>query len=125
MTGNPLDPLLKPRSVALIGASPRAGSVGNDMLKVIIKQFMGGLVTRVAPVAEARLRAKTVDDVPALRGQVDRLLEEKLEELTPEIVKSMMERVIRDHLGWLIVWGNVFGAAIGLLARGIAVHWHL
>ena len=97
---------------------------GNDMLKVIIKQFMGGLVTRVAPVAEARLRAKTVD-VPALRGQVDRLLEEKLEELTPEIVKSMMERVIRDHLGWLIVWGNVFGAAIGLLARGIAVHWHL
>ena len=97
---------------------------GNDMLKVIIKQFMGGLVTRVAPVAEARLRAKTVD-VPVLRGQVDRLLEEKLEELTPEIVKSMMERVIRDHLGWLIVWGNVFGAAIGLLARGIAVHWHL
>ena len=55
----------------------------------------------------------------------DRLLEEKLEELTPEIVKSMMERIIRDHLGWLIVWGNVFGAAIGLLARGIAVHWHL
>ena len=97
---------------------------GNDMLKVIIKQFMGGLVTRVAPVAEARLRAKTVD-VPVLRGQVDRLLEEKLEELTPEIVKSMMERVIRDHLGWLIVWGNVFGAAIGLLARDIAVHWHL
>lgn len=98
--------------------------VGNDMLKVIIKQFMGGLVTRVAPVAEARLRAKAVD-VPALRLQVDRLLEEKLEELTPEIVKSMMERVMREHLGWLIVWGNVFGAAIGLLSRGIAVHWRI
>ena len=69
--------------------------------------------------AEAHLRAKTVD-VPALRGQVDRLLEEKLKELTPEIVKSMMERVIRDHLGWLIVWGNVFGAAIGLLAVAVA-----
>ncbi|HCL29854.1 MAG TPA: hypothetical protein DIC52_15615 [Candidatus Latescibacteria bacterium] len=97
---------------------------GNDMLKVIIKQFMGGLVTRIAPVAEARLRDKAID-VPALRVQVDRLLEVKLEELTPEIVKGMMERVMREHLGWLIVWGNVFGAAIGLLSRTIAVHWNI
>jgi uncharacterized membrane protein YheB (UPF0754 family) len=97
---------------------------GNDILKVIIKQFMGGLVTRIAPVAEARLRDKAID-VPALREQVDRLLEVKLEELTPEIVKAMMERVMREHLGWLIVWGNVFGAAIGLLSRGIAVSWNI
>lgn len=97
---------------------------GNDILKVIVKQFMEGLVTRIAPVAEARLRDKTLD-VVALREQVDRLLEVKLEELTPEIVKSMMERVMREHLGWLIVWGNVFGALIGLLSRGIAVHWHI
>lgn len=97
---------------------------GNDILKVIIKQFMGGLVTRIAPVAEARLREKTLD-VAALRDQVDRLLEVKLEELTPEIVKAMMERVMREHLGWLIVWGNVFGALIGLLSRAIAVHWNI
>ena len=70
------------------------------------------------------MREKAVD-VPALRVQVDQLLEVKLEELTPEIVKSMMERVMREHLGWLIVWGNVFGAAIGLLSRAIAVHWHI
>lgn len=97
---------------------------GTDMLKVIVKQFMGGLVGRIAPVAEERLRSKMVD-IPALRGQVDRLLEVKLEELTPEIVKAMMERVMREHLGWLIVWGNVFGAAIGLLSRAVAVHWHI
>ncbi len=97
---------------------------GNDILKVIIKQFMGGLVTRIAPVAEARLREKAID-VPALRIQVDQLLEVKLEELTPDIVKAMMERVMREHLGWLIVWGNVFGAAIGLLSRAVAVHWNI
>jgi uncharacterized membrane protein YheB (UPF0754 family) len=97
---------------------------GNDMLKVIIKQFMGGLVGRIAPVAEERLKAKAFD-IPSLRQQVDRLLEVKLEELTPEIVKAMMERVMREHLGWLIVWGNVFGAAIGVLSRAVAVHWHV
>ena len=34
-------------------------------------------------------------------------------------VKEMMEEVIREHLGWLIVWGNVFGALIGLAARAL------
>ena len=36
--------------------------------------------------------------------------------LTPEIVKLMMEEVIRDHLGWLVVWGNVFGGIIGVVS---------
>ena len=38
------------------------------------------------------------------------------QELTPEKVKSLMEEVIRTHLGWLIVWGNVFGSLIGILS---------
>ena len=25
----------------------------------------------------------------------------------------MMANVIREHLGWLVVWGNVFGGLIG------------
>lgn len=95
---------------------------GNDMLKVLVSGFIDGLIDRVAPMAEARLRQKSID-IPALREQVDRLLEVKLEELTPEIVKRMMEQVMREHLGWLIVWGNVFGGLIGLLSRALAVHW--
>ena len=49
MTGNPLDPLLKPRSVALIGASPRAGSVGNDMLKVLRGGGFNGAIWPINP----------------------------------------------------------------------------
>ena len=30
--------------------------------------------------------------------------------------RDLLEEVIRTHLGWLIVWGNVFGALIGLLS---------
>ena len=50
------------------------------------------------------------------RGEIDNLMTEKLQELTPEKVKQLMEEVIRTHLGWLIVWGNVFGGLIGLVS---------
>ncbi|MEE2980819.1 MAG: CoA-binding protein, partial [Pseudomonadota bacterium] len=49
MTGNPLDPLLKPRSVALIGASPRAGSIGNDMIKVLRDGGFDGAIWPINP----------------------------------------------------------------------------
>ena len=29
-----------------------------------------------------------------------------------------MERVIRSHLGWLVVWGNVFGAFFNFYTEG-------
>ena len=32
---------------------------------------------------------------------------------------------MREHLGWLIVWGNVFGGAIGLLSKALAQYWGL
>lgn len=29
--------------------------------------------------------------------------------------------MIRKHLSWLIVWGNIFGALIGLVAEVVAI----
>ena len=89
--------------------------VGPEKIKPIVHQFIGGIGQEIAPDLAAEFAGNA--DVAALRGQVDQLLAAKLEELTPETVKQMMEDVIREHLGWLIVWGNLFGATIGLLAR--------
>eukprot|EP00746_Dinoflagellata_sp_MGD_P136064 gnl/MRDRNA2_/MRDRNA2_70051_c0_seq2.p1 gnl/MRDRNA2_/MRDRNA2_70051_c0~~gnl/MRDRNA2_/MRDRNA2_70051_c0_seq2.p1 ORF type:complete len:115 (+),score=34.11 gnl/MRDRNA2_/MRDRNA2_70051_c0_seq2:138-482(+) len=51
-----------------------------------------------------------------LREEIEALMTERLEFLTPEIVKTLIEDVIRDHLGWLVVWGNIFGSIIGIIA---------
>ncbi|MFK7860386.1 MAG: DUF445 domain-containing protein [Granulosicoccus sp.] len=48
--------------------------------------------------------------------KLDQLLRTRLDELTPEMVKDIMQRMIKRHLGWLVVWGGVFGGLIGLLA---------
>jgi hypothetical protein len=55
--------------------------------------------------------------VGRVRDEINSLMEEKLQVLTPSMVKALMEEVIRSHLGWLIVWGNVFGAFIGVTCK--------
>ena len=93
---------------------------GTDVVRVVVQEFLQGLISDLGPQLQEQIQGQ-LPDVSTLRERVDLLLEMKLEELTPETVKRMMERVIREHLGWLIVWGNVFGALIGLLSRGVAL----
>ena len=56
-----------------------------------------------------------------IRAEVETFMDEGLLLLTPDLVKTMMENIIREHLGWLVVWGNVFGGLIGVicLASGL------
>jgi hypothetical protein len=65
--------------------------------------------------------------IETIRSEVDQLMSTKLLELTPDRVKQvtplrvdlltnsnlqLMEDVIREHLGWLIVWGCIFGSNV-------------
>jgi uncharacterized membrane protein YheB (UPF0754 family) len=52
----------------------------------------------------------------ALHGKIKHIVEQRLNELTPKMVKDIIQTMIREHLGWLVVWGGVFGGLIGLLA---------
>lgn len=54
-----------------------------------------------------------------MKYELDQLMTTKLEELTPNMVRILMEEMIRDHLGWLIVWGNIFGGGIGIITQAI------
>lgn len=46
--------------------------------------------------------------------KIEEIVDQRLDELTPEMVKDIIQRMIRVHLGWLVVWGGVFGGLIGL-----------
>lgn len=52
---------------------------------------------------------------PNLSDSVKEIVNARLEELTPQMVKTIIQDMIREHLGWLVVWGGVFGAIIGLV----------
>ena len=48
-----------------------------------------------------------------IKEKVDTIIYQRLEELTPQMVKVIIQNMIRQHLGWLVVWGGVFGGLIG------------
>jgi uncharacterized membrane protein YheB (UPF0754 family) len=55
------------------------------------------------------------DFTSILIEKVEHIIDTRLNELTPENVKHIIQDMIREHLGWLVVWGGVFGGIIGLL----------
>ena len=52
----------------------------------------------------------------SLYSTVSGLVDDRLDELTPKMVKDIIQTMIREHLGWLVVWGGVFGGMFGLIA---------
>lgn len=51
-----------------------------------------------------------------LHYKISDIVEQRLNELTPKMVKDIIQQMIKQHLGWLVVWGGVFGGLIGLFA---------
>jgi len=47
---------------------------------------------------------------------IENVIDTRLEELTPQMVKEIVQKLIKEHLGWLVVWGGVFGGLIGLVS---------
>lgn len=56
-----------------------------------------------------------------LHKKITQIVEQRLDELTPKMVKDIIQKMIKEHLGWLVVWGGVFGGLIGLLAAFINI----
>jgi uncharacterized membrane protein YheB (UPF0754 family) len=45
---------------------------------------------------------------------IEAMIDKRLDELTPNMVKEIVQNFIKEHLGWLVVWGGFFGGLIGL-----------
>src|SRR5664279_883838 len=68
---HPLDPLFAPRSVAVIGASERAGSVGRSVLWNLLSSPFGGTVFPVNSKRPNVLGIKAYPSVKDLPDKVD------------------------------------------------------
>jgi uncharacterized membrane protein YheB (UPF0754 family) len=69
-----------------------------------------------AKLAEVFMAKEGQTASSGIQEQVASIVENRLNELTPTLVKDIIQNMIREHLGWLVVWGGIFGAIIGLIA---------
>ncbi len=51
-----------------------------------------------------------------LTERIEKIITNRLNDLGPQHIKELIERLIKEHLEWLVVWGGVFGGVIGLLS---------
>jgi len=59
------------------------------------------------------------DMMNEILAKIEVIIEQRLNELTPQLVKEIIQMMIKKHLGWLVVWGGVFGGLIGLITTFI------
>lgn len=59
-------------------------------------------------------------DEEAIRSKLEDTIDHRLNEMTPQMVKEIIQAMIHKHLGWLVVWGCVLGGTIGLAVTAIS-----
>lgn len=69
--GHPLDAIFAPKSVAVIGATEKAGSVGRTILWNLISSPFGGTVFPVNPKRSSVLGIKAYPNIAAVPEKVD------------------------------------------------------
>lgn len=104
-----------------IAESPMGGMLnmlgGRKALEPLKEPVIAKLQGVIAELAgQAGTGEQGAGFVDALVAQVEQIIDRRLAELTPAKVKEIVESMIRQHLGWLVVWGGVFGGLIGGVA---------
>ncbi len=96
---------------------------GVAVLESLREPFTTSLRNRLVMISEtpefqAQLKAQLTGEEQSamLREKIAQVVETKLDTLTPERVKTIVQTLINEHLGWLVIWGGVFGAFFGVLA---------
>ena len=70
----------------------------------------------IKELASAQTRENnSADFTSMLSNQVEQIIDNRLAELTPDQVKEIIQEMIHKHLGWLVVWGGIFGGTIGFM----------
>ena len=106
--------------IEVIMQSPFAGMLamvgGAEALKPLREPFIAKmqdflLRTSEDPEFQAQLHGAGADNMLV---KIENIVDKRLDELTPQLVKEIIHTMINEHLGWLVVWGGVVGGLIGL-----------
>ena len=90
---------------------------GKKALEPLRKPIIIKLETLFKSIIENEKRSKFGDEiVDNVYVRIEKLIDDRLNELSPQDVKKIIQNLIDKHLGWLVIWGGVFGGFIGIIS---------
>jgi uncharacterized membrane protein YheB (UPF0754 family) len=70
--------------------------------------------SKLQQIMHNHLQEKIINN--GIQDKIKNIIDQRLNELTPKLVKEMIQKIIQKHLGWLVVWGGIFGGLIGVIS---------
>ena len=93
--------------------------------KMLIENFRGQfkviIEKAISEIAASKrfneiIETGIVDQKQYIKDKLENMIDTRMTELTPQMVKEIIQNMIKKHLGWLVVWGGLFGGVVGLAA---------
>lgn len=101
--------------LAMVGGEKALDSM-RDPFKTKMRDFLLKTVRSPSFQKNIQTQLQSITRSDDFTDRIGGIVKNRLDEMTPELVKEIMQRMIRKHLGWLVVWGAVFGGLIGLVS---------
>lgn len=90
---------------------------GKKALEPLRKPIIIKLETLFKSIIENEKRSNFGNEiVDNVYVRIEKLIDDRLNELSPQDVKKIIQDLIDKHLGWLVIWGGVFGGFIGIIS---------
>ncbi len=94
----PLDAIFSPKSVAVIGATERPGSVGRTVLWNLISSPFGGVVFPVNPQRQSILGIKAYPDIASVPERVDLAVIVTPAPTVPDVIRQCVDKGVRGAI---------------------------
>ena len=91
------------------------GMVGGKKALEPLKEPVKKKIKEVVEDVSNKMVEENDKTAESVRKDLEEIIDQRLVELTSQHVKIIIKQIIHKHLGWLVVWGGVFGFFIGII----------
>ena len=91
------------------------GMVGGKKALEPLKEPVKKKIKEVVEDVSNKIVEENDKTAESVRNDLEEIIDQRLVELTSQHVKIIIKQMIHKHLGWLVVWGGVFGFFIGII----------